>query len=322
MSLHASIRPRVGVSACALGELVRFDGGHKRSHFVDAVLGSMVDFVKVCPEAESGMGIPRPTLRLVRDDEGRRRVRETKSGKDHTAVLEDWSAGKVEELAGEDLDGFILTGKSPSCGMERVRVYRENGMPHDGSGVGVFAEALMARFPHLVVEEANRLNDLPLRDNFCFRLFAARRVKELFAGDWARGEVVDFHTREKMALLARGRVGYQALGRLVARISEIPREDFAREYIELFLEALRPLPSRGRLLDALQHLMGHFKEDLEPQEKSEFLETMQEFHAGRLPLAAVGRLLRVLAARHDRDWVAEQSLLDPAPNPLGLYTSA
>ena len=314
-------RLRVGVSACVLGEPVRFDRGHKRNHFVTAVLGKLVDFVSVCPEMEVGMGAPRPTLRLLfHPDQGIRMV-ESKEGIDHTDAMTAWAKTRSEQLANDDLDGFVLQGKSPSCGMERVRVYRGSGIPHNESSSGLFAAALIERHPMLVVEDAQRLNDHRLRDNFCFRLFAVRRAKDLFRTEWRNGDVVDFHTNEKMALLARGRPAYTKIGQLVARVADYAREDFANEYLLLFHEALKPLPTRGRLLDAMQHLAGHFKEDLLPDERTEFFEAMKEFHAGRLPMSAVARLLRVLAARHGRDWVAGQSLLRPAPNPLGLYNT-
>jgi len=311
-------RPRVGVSACVLGEPVRFDGGHKRSHFVTSELGDLVDFVPVCPEKEIGMGVPRPVLRLLRGEDGEARMIETDAGTDHTEAMNAWSTQRVQELLPEQLDGFLLQSKSPSCGMERVKAYRPNGMLHDTLGVGLFARALMRDYPLLVVEEAPRLNDMRLRDNFCFRLFAMRRAKDLLRSAWTNGDVVAFHTREKMALLSRGRPAYEELGRLVAKVSSMAREEFAASYLQLLSEAYRPLPSRGRLLDALQHLAGHFKDDLNPAEKEEFLECMREFQAGRLPLHALARLIRVMAARHGRDWVAEQTLLRPAPNTLGL----
>lgn len=314
-------RPRVGISACVLGELVRFDRGHKRDAFVTDVLGELVDFVSVCPEMEVGMGAPRPTLRLLHDANAGIRMVETKEGIDHTDSMNSWAKNRCDELVKEDLDGFVLQGKSPSCGMERVKVYRDTGVPHSESSSGLFAAALLKRHPALVVEEAQRLKDHRLRDNFCFRLFAMRRAKELFRSEWRNGDVVSFHTKEKMALLARGRPAYTTIGQLVARVSEYARADFSKEYLALFHEALQPLPTRGRLLDAMQHLAGHFKEDLLPLERAEFFDAMQEFDAGRLPMSAVARLLRVLAARHGRDWVADQSLLRPAPSTLGLYNN-
>ncbi|MGB0953435.1 MAG: YbgA family protein [Planctomycetota bacterium] len=314
-------RPRVGVSACVLGEPVRFDGGHKRSHFVQKELGDLVDFIPVCPEKEIGMGVPRPVLRLLRGDDGEIQMVESDSGIDHSEAMTAWSKERANGLDSENLDGFVLQAKSPSCGMERVKTYRSNGMLHDTHGVGLFARALMDRFPLLVVEEAPRLNDMRLRDNFCFRLFAMRRAKDLFAGNWRNGDVIAFHTREKMALLARGRPAYEEIGRLVSGVASVPREDFARDYLRQLALAFRPVPTRGRLLDALQHLAGHFKEDLLPAEKEEFLECMKEFQAGRLPLHAIARMMRLMAARHGRDWVADQTLLNPAPNTLGLHNT-
>lgn len=312
-------RPRVGVSACVLGEPVRYDGGHKRSHFVEQELGTFVTFVPVCPEKEIGMGVPRPVLRLLRDSDGHARMIETDSGIDHSEAMESWSRERVRALHGEDLDGFILQAKSPSCGMERVKTYQGNGMLHDTLGVGLFARELQIHAPMLVVEESSRLKDMRLRDNFCFRLFAMRRAKDLLDSGWTNGEVVAFHTKEKMALLARGRPAYEKLGRLVAEVSEMDREVFADTYLAGLFHAFRPLPTRGKLMDALQHLAGHFKADLAREEKREFLECMTEFQAGRLPLHAIARMMRLLAARHGRAWVAEQTLLNPAPNTLGLH---
>ena len=314
-------RPRVGISSCVLGEPVRFDGGHKRSQFVTSSLGKYVDFIPVCPEMEVGMGTPRPTLRLIHDKERGTRMVEGKLGHDHTDAMESFSKDRVEQLAEDDLDGFILQGKSPSCGMERVKLYLESGMPHSHSDSGLFATALMKRHPLLAVEESQRLNDSRLRDNFCFRLFAVRRAKNLLRSEWRNGDVVDFHTKEKMALMARSRPSYTKIGQLVARIGTYERNEFASEYLQLFHTALQPLPTRGRLFDALQHLAGHFKEELVPEERVEFQEVMQEYQSGRLPLSAVARLLRVLAARHNRSWVADQSLLRPGPNQLGLYNN-
>jgi len=315
-------RPRVGVSACVLGELVRFDGGHKRSEFVQDALGSVVDFVSVCPEKEVGLGVPRPALRLLRAKDGGARLVETSRGIDHTESMQAWTQKRVTELLDDDLDGFILQAKSPSCGMERVKTYFENGMASDRKGVGLFASVLLHKHPLLVVEESGRLNDMRLRDNFCFHLFAMRRAKEMFRTEWSNGDVVQFHTNEKMALLARGRSAYTKLGHLVAHVSEYDRMEFAMQYLSLFHQGLKPLPTRGRLFDALQHLAGHFKEELVPSERAEFHEALQEFQAGRLPMSAVARVLRVLAARHQHPWVAEQSLLRPGPNSLGLYNSA
>src|SRR5688572_12596174 len=141
-------RPRIGISACLLGDPVRFDGGHKRDPFLTDVLAPHVQFVRVCPEVEVGMGTPRETLRLVRAEDATVRMVTTRTGIDHTAAMVAWSKSRLSELDRADLSGYILKKDSPSCGMERVKVFGESGMP-ERNGRGIFAAALLARFPNL-----------------------------------------------------------------------------------------------------------------------------------------------------------------------------
>ena len=193
-------RIRLGISACLLGQRVRFDSGHKREPFLVESLGQFVDWVPVCPEVESGMGAPRESMRLVRvDDEIRLLTNQT--AQDKTVMLRRFSSRRVNELAEEDLFGFVLKKDSPSCGLERVKVYGNGGVPTK-TGRGLFAEALAARFPLLPIEEEGRLNDPRLRDNFVERIFAYRRLITLFAKRWTMGDVVRFHTAHKLTLMA------------------------------------------------------------------------------------------------------------------------
>ena len=163
-------RVRLGISACLLGEPVRFDGGHKRDPFLVESLGQFVDWVPVCPEVESGLDAPRESMRLVQAD-GRIRLLTNKTAQDHTARMRGYARRRVEELADGELFGFVLKKDSPTCGLERVKVYGTAGMPVK-SGRGLFADALVTRFPLLPVEEEGRLNDPRLRENFVERIFA------------------------------------------------------------------------------------------------------------------------------------------------------
>ncbi|HSC29080.1 MAG TPA: DUF523 domain-containing protein, partial [Vicinamibacterales bacterium] len=192
------LRLRIGVSACLLGREVRFDGGHKRDRFLTDVLGPHVEWVSVCPEVEAGMGTPREAVQLVRSPVGLRMVG-TRSGTDHTGMMNRWAGERVERLAADDLDGYVLKKDSPSCGMERVKVYGTRGAP-ERSGRGLFAGVLMTRFPLLPIEEEGRLSDPRLRENFIERAFAYRRLKRFFEGRWTAGGLVRFHTAHKMAL--------------------------------------------------------------------------------------------------------------------------
>ena len=233
MAMQDSPRLRIGISACLLGQEVRFDGGHKRDRFLTEVLGPFVEWVPVCPEVELGLGTPRETLRLVRTAEGVRMIT-TRTGLDHTDGMNAWAERRLEELAREDLCGYVLKKDSPSCGMERVKVFGAAKMA-ERQGRGLFAAALLERFPSLPVEEEGRLSDPRLRENFIERTFAYRRLKDLFAGRWSVGAFVRFHTAHKMSLLAHSTTAYQELGRLVARARELPRHELRDRYEREFM---------------------------------------------------------------------------------------
>ena len=309
-------RPRLGISACLLGEEVRFDGGHKRDAFLTEVLGPQVEWVRVCPEVEVGMGTPRETLRLVRQD-GQLRMVTTRTGVDHTDAMESWAARRVEELAGEDLSGYVLKKDSPSCGMERVKVYGGAGMPlRDGRGL--FAEALMRRYPNLPIEEEGRLTDPRLRENFIERVFAFRRLTQLFRARWTIGQLVAFHTAHKMTLLAHSRRGYDGLGALVATASKLPRADVQRQYEALFMETLRIPATTRRHANVLLHMAGHLKRRLDDASKRELLACIDEYRTGLVPLVVPLTLIRHYVRAFEISYLAGQTYLEPHPRELRL----
>lgn len=168
-------KPRIGISACLLGQEVRYDGGHKRNAFLVETLGRYVEWVPVCPEVELGMSTPRPPIRLERRGVEVRLVMPS-TGDDYTDAMRGYAERRVEALAAMDLDGYILKQDSPSCGMERVEVHHGAGAPAK-DGRGLFAEALIARFPDLPVEEEGRLNDPLLRESFITRVFLHHRLR-------------------------------------------------------------------------------------------------------------------------------------------------
>jgi uncharacterized protein YbgA (DUF1722 family)/uncharacterized protein YbbK (DUF523 family) len=316
-ALSANERPiRLGVSSCLLGNEVRFDGGHKRDRFVTDLLGSFVEWVPVCPEVEVGMGTPRPALRLLRQGDDVRMV-EIKSGRDHTRAMERYSAQRVRELRGLDLCGYILKKDSPSCGMTRVKVYEEKGMP-TRQGSGLYASTLMTAYPHLPVEDEGRLNDSKLRENFIERVFAYRRVGDLFRGRWTRKQIVAFHTAHKLQLLAHSLSVYRELGRLVATLKQTPRTAFRESYESGFMAALAHVASRGRNANVLQHAAGHLKQSLDSASRSEMSELIHDYRKGLVPLVVPVTLIRHHARRHAIDYLNGQVFLEPHPKELML----
>ena len=307
---------RLGISACLLGDQVRFDGGHKRDRFLTDTLGPFVEWVRVCPEVELGLGTPRETLRLVKSD-GALRMITTRTAVDHTDGMNSWAKRRVSELAGEDLCGYVLKEDSPSCGMDRVKVYSADAMP-ERSGRGLFATALMARFPNLPVEEEGRLSDPRLRENFIERVFAYRRLKDLFAGALSMGRLVGFHTAHKMSLLAHSTTAYQQLGRLVAAGSGTPKREVREAYESLFMAAMTRIATAARHTNVLMHMAGHLKRLIPADSKRELLESIDEYRRGLVPLVVPLTLIRHYVRLHDVAYLAGQTYLEAHPRELML----
>lgn len=307
---------RLGVSSCLLGREVRFDGGHKHDRFLTGHLGEYVEWVPVCPEVESGLPIPRPSMRLLESADGVRMV-DPKSGEDHTARLERYSTRRIRELRKLDLSGYIFKKDSPSCGVFRVKLYGEKGMPRR-DGRGLFAEALIRAFPYLPVEEEGRLQDAGLREGFIERIFAYRRLRELFAGRWTNGDVVKFHTAHKLQVMAHSNESYRELGRLVAEIKPTPRAAFRDAYEEAFTRALAIRATRAKATNALQHAAGHLKQALDSAARTELAELIHDYRTGLVPLVVPITLLRHHVRAQGVSYLQGQTFLEPHPRELML----
>ncbi len=309
-------RIRIGISACLLGQKVRYDGGHKRDAFLVDTFGRWVEWVPVCPEVEAGLGTPREPIHL-RKDGAEIRVVGIKSGSDYTGLLRAFSRRRVAELAREDLSGYILKNNSPSCGMERLKVYEGHGAPAR-SGRGVFAQALLDAFPDLPVEEEGRLSDARLRENFVERVFAYRRLRDLFAARWTAGSLVRFHTAHKLVLLAHSPDAYRRLGRLVAGAARLTPRDVREQYRSGFMRALAVVATRGRHANVLQHMLGYFKIALDAESRAELADAIRDYRAGLLPLIVPITLFRHHVRRCGVAYLAGQAYLDPYPGELML----
>ncbi len=312
-------RLKIGVSACLLGEEVRHDGQHKRDAFLVEVLGEHVDFVPVCPEMELGLGAPREAMRLVADG-GHARLVTIRTGRDLTLGMAAYAEDRVRRLADDDLSGYVLKKDSPSCGMTRVKLYASNepGATVTRDGVGIFADALLRRFPHLPVEEEGRLHDPRLRENFIERIFAFHRLKELFAGRWTLASLVVFHTRHKLAILAHSPEGYRRLGRLVAEGKTIPRAELRKRYEVELMTSLAAMATPGRHANVLLHMVGYFRDKLDAGSRAELVGSVDDFRRGLVPLIVPITLVRHHARRLDVAYLTAQTYLDPHPKEMML----
>jgi len=313
---NANSEIRIGISACLLGEKVRFDGGHKRDAFITDLLGKFVTFVPVCPEVDIGLGTPREAIHLVRA-RGSVRLLGMKSRADHTEAMRRYATRKLRELETLDLSGYIFKKDSPSCGVERVRVSNGSGVATK-TGRGLFAEAFLVRFPFLPVEEEGWLQDPRRRENFIERVFAYRRLRACFARPWKHGDLVRFHTAEKFLLLAHDAVAYEKLARLVARAKSVPRAELARQYAETFMKALSRLATTRRHANVLLHMAGYFKDLLGPGDRRELAGVLENFRRGLVPLVVPLTLIRHHVRIHKVTYLEGQTYLEPHPKELLL----
>jgi uncharacterized protein YbgA (DUF1722 family)/uncharacterized protein YbbK (DUF523 family) len=309
---------RIGISACLLGQQVRYNGGHKRDDFLSDTFGQFVDWVAVCPEVELGMGTPRPPIRLERANGNGPRLMMPSTGADFTDAMRDFSRRRVEALAGLGLDGYVLKKDSPSCGMVRVKIYHGAGAPSK-DGRGIYAAALLDRFPHLPVEEEGRLNDPLLRENFITRVFVHHRWQEGEREGWTRSALMRFHERHKFLLMARNQSAMRRLGKL---LGESGKGDGAGALAALYLEGLtetlsRPASRRGHT-NVLQHLAGFVSDALDREDRSELVETIERYRLGLVPLVVPMTLIRHHVRRQGAGYLQGQVYLEPHPHELML----
>ena len=315
-----STKLRIGISACLLGQEVRFDGGHKRDRFLTEAFQAYAEWVPVCPELEMGLGVPRPTLRLEKADSGTRLIM-PKTGGDYTADMLAFAEERVGRLATMDLDGYVLKSRSPSCGMERVKIYPPAGSSGSfaAKGIGHFAAVLMRRLPHLPVEEEGRLHDPPFRENFVSRLFAYQRWRALVAEGVTRAALTTFHAAHKYQLMAHNQTGLREAGRLLANPDAFTSdEELAAAYLAEFTRIMKRTPTRRNHTNALQHMMGYFSKKLDAEDTAEIANAIDDYRCGLLPLIVPITLIRHYVRKFDVSYLQDQVYLFPHPHELML----
>lgn len=302
---------RLGISACLMGEPVRYDGGHRLDHFLRDTLGAYIEYVPVCPEVECGLGTPREPMRLEGSPEAPRLVT-TQTRRDLTDRMVDWASRRVRELENDSLCGFIFKSSSPSSGMEHVKVFDSNGMPRR-VGTGIFASALMHHFPLIPAEDEAKLHDPAVRENFIERIFVMKRWREMIAKGSRIGRLVDFHSRHKLLIMAHGPKQTTRLGNLPAKAGEMPVDQLFSEYLTMLIEALKLRATVKKNTNVLQHALGYFKRTISDDDKLELLEAIDRYHDGYLPLIVPVTLLGHHARKYDEPYLKEQYYLNPHP---------
>ncbi|MBW8191932.1 DUF523 and DUF1722 domain-containing protein [Neiella marina] len=307
---------QLGISACVVGQGVRFDGGHKRLGFADRELREYVSYVPVCPEVAIGLSVPRPTIRQVEADNQIRVVGSTDKSIDVTDDLHQYSEQQAKQLSG--LSGFIVCAKSPSCGMERIKVYHPEGHTLRHDSVGVFTKALMEKHPLLPVEENGRLCDPVLRENFVTRVFAYHAWQQLVASGLTSDKLIKFHSRYKFLVMANHQTSYRTLGQLISDLSSNSLDDVADEYITGLMYALKQRAGRKGHTNALMHLQGYFKRSIGTNERQALADVIDKYRQGILPLMAPMTLIQHLLVKFPNEYLSQQVYIKPHPEKLAL----
>ena len=304
----------VGISACLNGEKVRFDASNKPSNFCNHELGQHVTFKAYCPEVAVGLPVPRPTIRLIKDEQMIKVSRPDGSG-DVTEAIKAY--GKKVASMSKNLSGYVFCAKSPTCGMERVKVYSPTGDPLQAHGVGVFSNEIMKANPLLPCEENGRLNDAIIRENFVARVYAYRRWQALEASGISKHKLMTFHAQYKYTLMSHNLVAYKTLGRLLAR-ADLPVEEMAAEYILGLMTALKLKATRKNHANTLSHIQGYFSKHLTSAQRQELSEQIQAYRTGLMPLMVPLTLIKHYLLQHPKAYIAQQTYLDPYPRELKL----
>lgn len=308
---------KIGSSACVLGDKVRYDGGHKRSAFVVNQLSNHYKLIPFCPEVGIGMPVPRPAIQLREIDDKIELVDSKTGSNNYTQAMNGYFQTNQSKLS--QLDGYILAAKSPSCGMERIKVHDANGKQLHRDGAGIFAKQLIEHFPSLPVEEDGRLNDKGIRESFFARVHAHATFREMVAADPKPASLVEFHTRYKYLVLAYNPKIYYELGPLVAQCGAGDFETVAKVYLHRLMTALSKPTNRKKHTNVLMHLQGFFKKDLDPECKQELAQSIEHFYQGYIPLLAPLTLINHYLMQFPNTFLKKQVYLAPFPLELGIH---
>lgn len=303
----------VGISSCLLGENVRFDGGHKQHSYITGTLSEYFDFKPFCPEVAIGLGIPRSTIQLVKQEKEIRCLSSKNPEMDVTESLR--AQANLQAALHTELCGYILKKNSPSCGMTRVKVFHNQTAKPEG--IGIFAEQMMRNTPLLPVEEEGRLGDVKLRENFIQRVYILHRWKTMLVGGLTPSSLTRFHAQHKLIIMSHA--DYRELGQLLSEINKNNIADIATLYIGLLMHLLKKIATRSNHVNVLQHIQGYLKKELSADDKAELVEIIAQYQRGDVPLIVPLTLLKHHFRKSpDPYYIQDSYYMSPYPQELQL----
>jgi uncharacterized protein YbgA (DUF1722 family)/uncharacterized protein YbbK (DUF523 family) len=304
--------PRIVISKCIGFDPCRYNGEIVHDTFV-ARLEPYVQFICVCPEVEIGLGTPRAPIRIVQEGSGFKLIQPS-SGLDVSESMRKFSRGFLGGL--EEVDGFILKNRSPSCGFTDVKFYAGPGKGAAvGRTAGFFGAAVLEMFGDRAVEDEGRLKNLNIREHFLTRIFAFARFRKLEKSPSVRG-LMRFHAENKLLLMAYNQTRMRELGRIVAAADEKKIGAALEQYGKSFRAAFQKTARHASPINVLMHAMGYFKTELSAREKKYFLEVLEAYRREKTPLSSALSILRSWIVRFESEYLSEQTLFTPFPEEL------
>ncbi|MDF1583850.1 MAG: DUF523 and DUF1722 domain-containing protein [Methyloprofundus sp.] len=318
MNNHHPKKVRVGISSCLLGQEVRYDGGHKNNPYIVKTLGEYFELVPFCPEVASGMSTPRPPIQLRETEQGVRCVGVKDHQLDVTDQLQRCVSQQDHWLA--SLCGYILKKDSPSCGMERVKVYKDD-YPNR-SGTGILAHYIQEHFPLLPMEEEGRLGDPHLRENFIQRVYVMQRWRNLNAERQLNvHNLTVFHSQHKLIAMSHDQHLAHDLGRLAASARKHNLNEVAEQYGLELMACLKKTATRGNHVNVLQHMQGYLSTKLDKEDKAELIESIENYRQGYLPLIVPITLLRHHFRKMPDPFIDRSFYMSPHPEELAVLNN-
>jgi uncharacterized protein YbgA (DUF1722 family)/uncharacterized protein YbbK (DUF523 family) len=307
-------KPLLGIGSCLAGNAVRYNGDTKKPN--EHVLNICAHFTTqaFCPEMGIGLGVPRPPIRLVGDEEAVRIVDVKTHSHDYTDPIRAYAHQVLQQAP--SLCGYILVKGSPSCGYGRVKRYSQEGQHIASDQNGVFASALAQADPLLPLEDDGRLNDPGLRESFVTRACAYHEWKSLVGEGLTTRRLIEFYTRYKYLVMAHHVPSYRSLGPLVANAGQRPLEELAAEFIRTLMAALTQRATRRSHSNVLFHLSGYLKRSIPPAQRQRLAVLIEDYRTGKVPLIVPITLLKHHFADNPNAYIKGQVFLDPYPEEL------
>jgi len=277
------------------------------------ILKEYMDFQPICAKVEIGLDVPRDPVRIIKDR--RLKLIQPSTLTEYTEQMENFSRGFLNKI--ENLDGFLLKSKSPSCGLRESKYYYDSkpGSAVIEKGAGLFGKEVLNIFPNLAIETEGRLLNFRIREHWLIKLYTLRNFRDV-KDSKSHHNLVQFQTNNKFLFMVYHQNLMRLMKKIVANPLKKPFNSVIKEYGELLFNLLQYPPEFTSHINVLMHILGYFKKDLKPQEKAFFLDELEKCRTGWIPLFMIIEIIKSWMTRSEKPYLLDQTYLNPYPEML------